>query len=108
MRRFDMKYLLKFKMIPPVSNDAIKSPEFGQKMHELLADLKAEAAYFTAIDGYRGGFVVVNLNDASEIPKVAEPFFLWLNAEVEFLPVMLPQDLDKAGPEIGNAIRKWA
>jgi hypothetical protein len=50
---------------------------------------------------------VLNLNDASEIPAVAEPFFLWLNAEIEFLPVMRPEDLQKAGPAIGAVVKKW-
>ena len=40
-------------------------------------------------------------------PAIAEPFFLWLNAEVTFLPVMKPEDLAKAGPAIGAAAKKW-
>jgi hypothetical protein len=77
-------------------------------MNELLADVKAEAAYFTTICGQRGVFVVVNISDASEIPAIAEPFFLWLNADIEFFPVMRPEDLMKAGPSIGSAVKKWA
>jgi hypothetical protein len=37
--------------------------------------------------------------DASDIPKMAEPWFLMFNATVEFQPVMTPEDLVKAGLE---------
>jgi len=47
------------------------------------------------------------MKDASQIPAFAEPFFHWLNAKVEFLPVMLPEDLAKAGPSIATAVKKW-
>jgi hypothetical protein len=41
------------------------------------------------------------------MPKIAEPFFLWLNADIDFLPVMRPEDLVKAGPSIIAAVKKW-
>jgi hypothetical protein len=88
-------------------NNALRDPEFGKKMNGLLAEIKAEAAYFTTIDGKRGGYILVNLNEASEMPKIAEPFFLWLDADIQFIPVMTPEDLQKAGPAIGEAVKKW-
>ena len=88
-------------------NEALSDPQFGQKMNALLAEIKAEAAYFTAVDGQRGGYVILNMNDASEMPGIAEPFFLWLNDDLEFFPVMKPEDLAKAGPSIGAAVKKW-
>ena len=103
-----MKYILKVKIPNPYGNELLKNPQFGMKMKEVLEEVKAEAAYFTTIDGCRGGYVVVNMNDASEIPAIAEPFFLWLNADIEFVPVMTPQDLGKAGPSIEAAAKKWA
>ena len=103
-----MKYILKVKIPNPYGNELLKNPQFGMKMKEVLEEVKAEAAYFTTIDGCRGGYVVVNMNDASEIPAIAEPFFLWLNADIEFVPVMTPQDLAKAGPSIEAAAKKWA
>jgi hypothetical protein len=48
---------------------------------------------------------VIDVKDASEIPKYAEPFFLNFDSAVEFHPVMLPQDLGRAGlEELG---KKW-
>ena len=31
----------------------------------------------------------------------------WFNATVEAFPVMLPEDLEKAGPSIAAAVKKW-
>jgi uncharacterized membrane protein len=102
-----MKYIMKVRMSLERGNEALKDPQFGHKMNELLTEIKAEAAYFTTITGQRGAYIVLNLNDASEIPAVAEPFFFWLNADIEFFPVMRPEDLAKAGPAIGAAVQKW-
>ena len=102
-----MKYIMKVRMSLDKGNEALRDPQFGHKMSELLAEIKAEAAYFSTINGQRGAYIVVNLNDASELPAVAEPFFLWLNADIEWIPVMKPEDLGKAGPAIGAAVKKW-
>ena len=102
-----MRFLLKVEMPSEAGNAAIRDPNFGQKMQSVLKEVGAEAAYFTAVEGQRGGYIIVNLEDASHIPAIAEPFFLWLNAKVEFFPVMTPEDLAKAGPSIAAAVKKW-
>ena len=102
-----MRFLVKVKVPTESGNQMIDDPAFGQKMDAILKDVGAEAAYFTTIDGQRGGYIVVNMKDASEMPAIAEPFFLWQNATVEFLPVMTAEDLAKAGPIIAAANEKW-
>lgn len=102
-----MKYIMKVGMSIEKGNKALSDPQFGHKMNDLLAEIKAEAAYFTTVCGNRGAYIVLNINDASEIPAIAEPFFLWLGAEISFFPVMKPEDLAKAGPAIGAAVQKW-
>jgi len=89
------------------ANKSIADPKFGEKVQTLLKDIKAEAAYFTTLKGHRGGYIVVNMDDASQMPAMAEPFFLWLNANITWLPVMLPEDLGKAGPDIAASVQKW-
>jgi len=103
-----MKFLVKFSFANEAGNAALKDPAFGSKMKQLLTDIKAESAYFTAVNGQRGAYLVVNMDDASQIPAIAEPLFLWLHADIEFIPVMLPQDLEKGGPAIAAAVKKWA
>jgi hypothetical protein len=102
-----MRFIMKIRFPVDAGNAALKDPEFGKKMQEYLADVKAEAAYFTTVDGQRGGYIVLDLADASQIPAIAEPLFQWLSADVEILPVMTPEDLGKASPAIAAATKKW-
>ena len=41
-------------------------------------------------------FMIVNLDEASQMPSVAEPMFLELDARIEMIPVMTPEALAKA------------
>ena len=103
-----MRFIIKLRFPIERGNEATADPQFGHKMSELLAELKVEAAYFSLVNGQRGCFLVVNLNDASELPRIMEPFFAWLNADGEAYPVMIPADLQKAGPYIAAAFQKWS
>jgi hypothetical protein len=49
----------------------------------------------------------MQMNDASEIPAIAEPWFLALNAGVEVYPAMVPEDLQKAAPAIATAAKNF-
>jgi len=57
--------------------------------------------------GQRGVHIYLKMDDASQIPAIAEPFFLWLHADVSFNPVMRPADLAKGDPGIKSAIKHW-
>ena len=64
--------------------------------------------YFTETNGNRTALIFVNLTDASQIPAIAEPWFMAFNARVEIHPVMTPEDLAKAGPAIDKAAKKYS
>ena len=89
-----MRFLLKFSFpITDETNSWIRDGSIGQKMESILETLQPEAAYFAPTDGNRGGYLIVNMDDASQIVTVGEPFFLELGAKVEIVPVMTPEDL---------------
>jgi hypothetical protein len=48
--------------------------------------------------GKKTVLMVIDLQDASELPRLAEPGFLAPNASVEFIPTMILEDLERAGP----------
>ena len=50
---------------------------------------------------------MVQMDDGSQIAGIAERFFFWLKAEIEFTPVIVPDDLMKAGPEIEAALKNY-
>ena len=98
---------MKVSMPVEASNAAMRNGSLPKTIQSILADLKPEAAYFCDWDGMRTGFLVFDMTDVSQIPAVAEPWFLAFNASVEIHPAMSPADLDKAGPGIENAVRKY-
>jgi len=102
-----MRFLMKWEMPTDAGNEALRDPKFGDKVQAMLKDMKAEAAYFTTIKGHRGGYIVVNMDDASQMVAMAEPVFFGLKATVKFIPVMLPEDLAKGMPAAAKAIKKW-
>ena len=102
-----MRMLMKVSLPVEKSNEVFKSGTFPKTMESILAEQKPEAAYFFANDGKRGGFLVVNMKDTSEIPAFAEPWFLAFNAHIELHAVMLPEDLAKAGPAIERAVERF-
>ena len=78
-------------------NAAVKDGTAGAKTRKILDALKPEAAYFAELNGKRTAFLVVNLSKPSQIPSLAEPWFLTFEAEVQFHPAMTPSDLGRAG-----------
>ena len=65
-----------------------------------MARMKPQSAYFTADGGTRTVYFFVEMQDQSQIPAFAEPFFSELNAEVDFQPVMTADDLKKGLSQI--------
>jgi hypothetical protein len=103
-----MRFLLKVHIPVESGNAAARAGKLGATIQSILADLKPEAVYFTDDKGQRTGFVFLQMQDASEIPAIAEPWFLAFNASVEFHPVMVPDDLAKVGGAIERAAKKYA
>ncbi len=104
-----MRYLLKATIGSEDGNRAIKNGSLGKNMKEILGELKPEAAYFGPDqNGKRTAFLIVNINDASEIVKTAEPFFLAFNADVQLTPVMTAEDLDKGFRNLETLVSKYA
>jgi len=104
-----MRMMMQFTMPVEAGNEAARTGALGATMEKMLAAMKPEAAYFGAgSSGERGGFIVFDMKDPSQIPSIAEPFFLAFKAKVTFFPVMTPQDLAKAGPGIAKAVKEYA
>lgn len=103
-----MRMLLRVSIPVKSGNAAAKAGTLGSTVDRIVADLKAEAAYFFTDDnGDRSASIVFDMKDPSQIPAVAEPWFLAFNAKVSLRPVMSPQDLAAAGPAIGAAAKNY-
>ena len=76
-------------------NQAIKDGTLGAVMERAAERWKPEAMYFGTFEGRRTGFVVFDMPDPSDMVPFAEPFFTGLNADVQLIPVMNADDLQK-------------
>ncbi len=103
-----MRYLVKVNIPVEAGNAAAKAGKLGTTIESILADLKPEAVYFTADNGQRTAFIFLEMQDASQIPAIAEPWFLAFNASIEIHPVMVPEDLARAGSGIEAAVKKYS
>jgi|SRR5208283_4284158 len=101
-----MKMIMQVQLPVEPFNTAVRDGSVGEKMRRILDDIKPEAAYFTEIDGHRGAILVVNLASPSDVPRLAEPWFLEFDAKVEFRITMTAEDLAKAHLDVLG--KKWA
>jgi len=102
-----MRFMVKVIWDVEKGNDLARKGTLGKTAQSILEELKPEAAYFVAEGGKRSAILFVNMDDASQIPAIAEPWFLAVNATVEFQPVMKMEDLLKAGASIEKAVKKF-
>ena len=101
-----MRFLFKISFPVEAGNAAAKKDGF-KAIQNILEQQKPEAAYFVAENGKRTGILIINMQDASELPAIAEPWFLALNAAIEATPAMIPADLQKAAPAIAEAVKTY-
>ena len=97
-----MRTMIRWSVPAEQGNKSIASGAMQESIESMLEGLKPEAAYFFASGGKRGGMMVFDMTDTSQIPQIAEPLFQAFNAEVEFLPVMNPDDLQAAFTKLAS------
>ena len=102
-----MRFLFRARMDTEKANELVRQGKLGKVIGAILADQKPEAVYFAADNGKRTAFLFLNMDDPSELAAIAEPWFLAFDAEIESSPAMLPEDLEKAGPAIEAAAKKF-
>lgn len=103
-----MRMMMKVSIPCEAGNAAIKNGTLASTIQKILGDFKPEAVYFTADGGERTGFIFFDLQDVSQIPGLAEPWFLAFSAKVSLQPAMSPQDLAAAVPAIEEAVKSYA
>lgn len=101
-----MRFLFKISFPVEAANAAAKKNGLAV-IGQILEQQKPEAAYFIADAGRRTAILIIDLAAASDIPAIAEPWFLALNASIEATPVMVREDIEKARPAIEQAARAY-
>ncbi|MFI0430273.1 panthothenate synthetase [Mariniflexile sp. HMF6888] len=86
-------------------NSMVRNGTAGEIIGRVIDDIKPESIYFTEQEGNRGAVMVVEVANASDIPSIAEPWFLNFEAICEFRIAMSPDDLMKSN--LTKLAEKW-
>jgi hypothetical protein len=90
-----MRTLLRITLDTEAGNRAILDGGLQKIIGGFIETTKPEAAYFGPHGGKRSAMFVFDMQDSSQIPALAEPFFIHLGAGIEMSPVMNLEDLQK-------------
>lgn len=102
-----MKFLVHIMIPVDAGNDVIREGRLGDLLQRIFEEQKPEAVYFATSGGDRTIYMFLDLEDASRIPAIAEPWFLALEANVEFHPVLGREEMERALPGIEKAVEAY-
>ena len=86
----------------------MKAGTLGTTIQAILADVQPEAVYFIDDNGQRTALLFLDMQGASQIPAIVEPWLLAFNARIEMHPIMVPEDLMKASSAFEATIKKYS
>ena len=90
-----MRLMLQFTIPVERGNVAATDGSIAKAIEALVEATGAEAAYFTMINGERGGLIFFEEADQARLTEYNEPMFAALNAAITITPVLSLDDLKR-------------
>ncbi|MEM7192603.1 MAG: DUF3303 family protein, partial [Pseudomonadota bacterium] len=75
-----MRFMMRFSIPVERGNEAAADGTMGETIEALVAETRAESAYFLVENGERTGYIFFETDDASALPRLNEPLFAALDA----------------------------
>lgn len=88
-----MRMMMKVAIPVQAGNKSIAEGALPKLMMSFIEQHSPEATYFVAEGGQRVALFFFDLKEPSDIPVVAERFFMDLDASIELTPAMSPEDM---------------
>ena len=89
-----MRFIVRAIIPTEAGNRSVKDPNFIKNIQGFMENSKAEAAYFTELNGDRTCLFFIDIQSVDMIPVISEPLFQ-MGAKVEFHPAMNMEELKK-------------
>ena len=89
-----MRFIVRAIIPTEAGNRSVKDPNFIKNIQGFIENSKAEAAYFTELNGDRTCIFVMDMPSTDMMPVIAEPLFQ-MGAKVELHPAMDLEELKK-------------
>lgn len=102
-----MRFMITCRIPVEKGEELAKAHRLDSTIQSIMEELKPEDAYFSDIEGGRSGYIVVNMDDASQISAIAQTLFLGLGAAIQVHPVMTPEEVGQAIPAIEQASQEY-
>mgnify|MGYP001827982255 CR=1 FL=1 len=93
-----MLLMLKFTIPVDSGNLAARNGRMEKAIESIIDATNAAAAYFTMIDGERGGYIFFEEADQAQLTLLNEPMMAALDAAIERVPVLSFEDLKRGLP----------
>ncbi len=100
-----MRYQFRVSIPNEPFNTYVREGTVGKLIGRILEETKPETVYFTEDDGRRGAIIAYDVNTVSQVPSLAEPWFITFNAECRIQVAMSPEDLKKAN--LDDLGKRW-
>ena len=89
-----MRMFMSVQLPTQSGNAAVENGALAKVMGRFIETFRPEAAYFITVDGERCAHLYFDMQDAAQMPPIAEPMFM-LGAKVTYCPAMNGEDLKK-------------
>ena len=93
-----MLLMMRFTIPVERGNAAAKEGRLEHAIESLVEATDAEAAYFTMINGERGGYIFFEETDQAQLTQLNESLMAALDAAIVIVPVLSLEDLKHALP----------
>ena len=97
-----MRMMMKVQMDTEATSRAIQEGRMPRVMQSTLEMLKPEAAYFGPDNGKRTAFIVFDMDEPAQLPRISEQLFSEFHARIEIFPVMNQDDLQRGLTEVAG------